>query len=91
MEKSRILQFWRQFFTDLFLGTFKNLFLFSIAGSIGGILTLLIFKGIVLADLDWDEWVKTLLLLSGLLWFGGFGVFHAWIFAVARITGKKVY
>lgn len=89
MEKPQILQFWRQFFTDLFLGTFKKMFLFSLAGLIAGTLTLLAFKWTLLADLDWDAWVKTLVLLFGFLWFGGFGVLHAWIFAVAQIMERK--
>jgi len=89
MEKNKIFQFWRSFFADLFLGTFKKLFLFSLAGSVVGLMTLLAFKWAVLADLDWETWAKTLVLLSGLLWFGGFGVLHAWIFAVAKVMGKK--
>ncbi len=89
IEKPKILQFWRHFFADLFLGTFKKLFLFSLAGLIAGTLTLLAFKWTLLADLDWQAWAKTLVLLAGFLWFGGFGVIHAWVFAVAQIMEKK--
>jgi hypothetical protein len=88
-EKSQIFQFWRNFFSDLFLGTFKKLFLFSIAGFAGGAITLFIFKWSMITDLDWETWVKTVVLLSCLLWFGGFGVLHAWFFAVAQIMEKK--
>jgi hypothetical protein len=89
MEKPQILQFWQKFFADLFLGTFKKLFLFSVAGFAVGLLTLLAYKWIVLADLEWENWVKILILLSGILWYGGFGVLHAWIFAVAQVMEKK--
>jgi len=89
MEKTQILQYWRQFFADLFLGTFKKFFLFSLAGLIAGVMTLFAFKWFMLAQLDWDDWAKTLVLLSGLLWFGGFGVLHAWVFATAQIVEKK--
>jgi hypothetical protein len=89
MEKTQIFQFWRKFFADLFLGTFKKLFLFSLAGFAVGLMTLLAYKWVVLADLEWEAWVKTLILLSGILWYGGFRVLHAWIFAVAQIMGKK--
>lgn len=89
MEKPQIFQFWQKFFADLFLGTFKKLFLFSLAGFAVGLLTLLAYKWIVLAELEWEAWVKILILLSGILWYGGFGVLHAWIFAVAQVMEKK--
>jgi len=89
MEKPQIFQYWRKFFADLFLGTFKKLFLFSLAGFAVGLMTLLAYKWIVLADLEWEAWIKTLILLSGILWYGGFGVLHAWIFAVAQVMEKK--
>ena len=89
MEKPQVFQYWRKFFTDLFLGSFKKLFLFSLAGLIAGVMTLLILKGVVLADLDWEDWKKTLVLLSVFFWFSGFGILHAWIFAVAQIMEKK--
>ena len=89
MEKPQIFQYWRKFFADLFLGTFKKLFLFSLAGFAVGLLTLLAYKWIVLAELEWETWIQTLILLSGILWYGGFGVLHAWIFAVAQVMEKK--
>jgi hypothetical protein len=91
MEKSKIFQYWRKFFTDLFLDTFKKLFLFSIAGFTLGLLTLLTYKWFVLADLDWEDWAKTLILLAGILWYGGFGVLHAGVFAVAQLMEKKFF
>lgn len=91
MEKPQIFQYWRKFFTDLFLGTFKKLFLFSLAGFAVGLLTLLAYKWIVLAELEWESWVKTLILLAGILWYGGFGVLHAGVFAVAQIMEKKFF
>lgn len=89
MDKQQILQFWQKFFADLFLGTFKKLFLFSLAGFTVGLLTLLAYKWIVLAELEWEAWVKILILVAGILWYGGFGVLHAWIFAVAQVMEKK--
>jgi hypothetical protein len=89
MEKPQIFQYWRKFFADLFLGTFKKLFLFSLSGFAVGLMTLLAYKWIVLADLEWEAWIKTLILLSGILWYGGFGFLHAWIFAVAQVMEKK--
>jgi hypothetical protein len=88
-EKPQIFQYWRKFFADLFLGSFKKFFLFSLAGLLTGLLTLLTLKGVVLEDLDWKSWQKTLVLISSLLWFGGFGILHAWVFAVAQIMEKK--
>lgn len=89
MEKPQIFQYWQRFFSDLFLGTFKRLFLYSLAGLVVGIITLFAFKLTMIEELDWDGWIKTLVLLSSLLWYGGFGVLHALFFALAKIMEKK--
>ena len=90
MDKPTILKFWQSFFADLFLGTFKKLFLFSLMGIMLGLLALFIFKSTMVADLDWDGWVKTLVLIVFFLWFGGFGVLHGLLHAVILIAEKKI-
>jgi hypothetical protein len=89
MDKTQILQYWQRFFSDLFLGTFKKLFLFSLTGFILGLITLFIFKSTMVAGLDWEPWVKTLALLLVFFWFGGFGVLHGLIHAASHIIEKK--
>ncbi|MDA0692639.1 MAG: hypothetical protein O3A78_12540 [Nitrospinae bacterium] len=89
MDKPTILKFWQSFFADLFLGTFKKLFLFSLMGIMLGLLALFIFKSTMVADLDWDGWVKTLVLIVFFFWFGGFGVLHGLLHAVILIAEKK--
>lgn len=89
MDKTQILQYWRQFFSDLFLGTFKKLFLFSLMGFVLGLLALFVFKSTMVAELDWDAWIKTLVLVLVFFWFGGFGVLHGLIFSVIHIVEKK--
>ena len=90
MDKPTILKFWQSFFADLFLGTFKKLFLFSLMGIMLGLLALFIFKSTMVADLDWDGWVKTLVLIVFFFWFGGFGVLHGLLHAVILIAEKKM-
>ena len=90
MDKPTILKFWQSFFADLFLGTFKKLFLFSLMGIMLGLLALFIFKSTMVADLDWDGWVKTLVLIVFFFWFGGFGVLHGLLHAVILIAEKKI-
>ncbi len=90
MDKPTILKFWQSFFADLFLGTFKKLFLFSLMGIMLGLLALFIFKTTMVADLDWDGWVKTLVLIVFFFWFGGFGVLHGLLHAVILIAEKKI-
>jgi hypothetical protein len=89
MEKTQILQYWRQFFSDLFLGTFKKLFLFSLLGFLLGLLVLFAFKSTMVAGLDWEPWAKTLVLVLVFFWFGGFGVLHGLIHAVVQTVEKK--
>lgn len=88
-DKTQILQYWRQFFSDLFLGTFQKFVLFSLLGFVVGLLTLFIFKLTMIAQLDWDTWVKTVVLVFTFFWFGGLGVLHGLLHAVILIAEKK--
>ncbi|GJL79834.1 MAG: hypothetical protein NPINA01_28230 [Nitrospinaceae bacterium] len=89
MDKPALLNYWQKFFSDLFLGTFKKLFLFSLTGFVSGVLVLFVFKSTMIAELDWQAWLKTLVLVLVFFWFGGFGVFHGLISSVIHVVGKK--
>lgn len=89
MDKQKILQYWQKFFADLFLGTLKKLFLFSLTGFVLSALALFVFKSTMIAELDWQAWVKTLVLILVFFWFGGFGVLHGLLHAVIQIAEKK--
>jgi len=89
MDKPGLIRFWQRFFTDLFLGTFIKLFLSSLCGFALGAAALYGFKMTMLAELDWQSWIKTAVLVLTFFWFAGFGVFHGLIFSVIHIVGKK--
>ncbi len=89
MDKPNLIQFWQRFFADLFIGTFKSFFIFSLAGFAVGVTTLYGFKLTILAELDWQAWIETLILVFAFFWFVGFGIFHALISSVVHIVGKK--
>jgi hypothetical protein len=91
MDKPDLLKYWQSFFSDLFLGTFKKFFLFSLLGFGVGLLTLFAFKLTMVAELDWDAWIKTLVLILVFFWFGGFGVLHGLFHAVLLIAEKKFF
>lgn len=89
MDKQGLLQYWRKFFADLFLGTFKKVFLFSLSGFALSILVLFAFKSIMVEGLDWSGWIKSGVLILAFFWYGGFGMLHSWIFAAVQIVEKK--
>ncbi|MFQ5451211.1 MAG: hypothetical protein ACE5E9_11330 [Nitrospinaceae bacterium] len=90
MDKEHLLQFWRDFFTDLFVGSFIKLTLLSLAGFALGMAALAVFQQTGLADLEWPSWLETLILVCGFFWYGGFGVFHGLIASVIHIAGNKL-
>ena len=90
MEKSQILDYWLDFFRNLFLGTLKNLFLFGFIGLGLGISTIIIFDSQVLDVADWSNWVKTLTLFMVSIWYLGFGVLHGWIACVLKVMIQKI-
>lgn len=89
MDKPELIKFWQRFFTDLFIGTFKSFFVFSLCGLALGATALYGFKLTLLEELDWQPWIETLILVSAFFWFGGFGVLHGLIFSIIKIVGKK--
>ena len=90
MEKSRILDYWLDFFRDLLLGTLKNLFIFSLIGLGLGVSTIIIFNSQVLDVADWSNSVKTLILFMVSIWYLGFGILHGWVACVLRVMIQKI-
>lgn len=89
MDKQELLDYWRRFFADLFVGTIVNLFLWGFVGLGLGWACLLSFKGAVLGELDWKPWVEATILIFGLFWYGGFGALLGLVFSVLTTAGKK--
>ena len=90
MNKQQVLDFWFEFFKDLLVDTFKNLFLFSIVGFSLGALAIFVFNLNVLDAIEWSTWLEgTILILVG----GGYlglGIFHGWIACSLHLLGKKL-
>ena len=90
MNKQQVLDFWIEFFKDLLVGTFKNLFLFGVAGFSLGALAIFVFDHKVLDVTEWSIWLEgALLILVG----GGYlalGVFHSWIACSLHLLSKKM-
>ena len=90
MNKQQVLDFWIEFFKDLLVGTFKNLFLFGILGFSLGALAIFIFDLKVLDTVEWSVWVEgTILFLLGGVYLG-LGVLHSWISCSLHLLGKKI-
>ena len=62
MDNKQVLTYWQEFFADLFLGTFKNLFLFTFAGFSLGVVTTYLLKEISVQPEEWQAWLEILVL-----------------------------
>lgn len=89
MDRQKVIDYWAQFFTDLFVGTLKNLFLFGTSGLLLSIASLLIFKSVFLDVVDWNIWAETGLLVLSVFWYCGLGVALALLACVIHTTGKN--
>ena len=88
-KKQKIIQHWRHFFTDLFVGTFLKVFLYGLLGTALGFLTLWGFQWAVLESVQWKPWVEISVLVLGFLWFPLWGVFGGVVSAAFQILWKK--
>ena len=76
MDQPSVIKFWRDFFSDLFLGTFKKLFIFSLAGFAFGMALLTVFNWWALGDNDWNRWLNFFVVTLAFFWFGVLGTVH---------------
>ncbi|QPJ65604.1 MAG: hypothetical protein G3M78_09445 [Candidatus Nitrohelix vancouverensis] len=89
MENERLIDFWRHFFSDLFLGTFKRLFMFGSSGLGLGILGIWSFQAYTGDSIEsgWQEWS---LLIFGGGWYLFWGLLHALIACAIYIVARKI-
>lgn len=90
MDRPQLVAYWRNFFSDLLVGTFKSLFLFSTAG-----LTLAALSGWgldtwFLDPTDWNMAVQWLILILALSWLLPLGMFHGLVASALATVGKKL-
>jgi len=88
MEKEELILYWRKFFTDLFVGTFKRLFIFSFSGlGVAGLAFMIFDWQTASADpADWADWTSWIL-AGG--WFLFWGVLQSALSCAIYIVGRK--
>ena len=90
MSKEEIITYWRRFFTDLLVGTFKKLLLFGLTGFALGLIGLFIMDHFVMEELEWSTWIISTVLVFSFGWYTGFGVFYGLIACIIQISSKKI-
>ena len=90
MNKQQILDFWILFFKDLLIGTFKNIFIFGVAGFSLGVLSSYIFNIQVLDIAEWNIWLETAILTIVCGGYLGLGILHGWIACCLHLLEKKM-
>ena len=73
MKKEEIINYWRKFFSDLLVGTFKKLLLFGLTGFILGLTSLFILDHFFMKELEWNTWIVSTALVLSFGWYTGFG------------------
>jgi len=90
MDRSQLIAYWRDFFSDLLIGTFKNLFLFSMAGVTVAALTAWGLDTWYIDPTGWALLWQWAVLALALGWLLIFGVFHGLVASILYILGKKL-
>ena len=90
MSKEEIITYWRRFFTDLLVGTFKKLLLFGLTGFALGLIGLFIMDHFVMEELEWSTWIISIVLVLSFGWYTGFGILYGLIACIIQISSKKI-
>ncbi len=90
MTREQIIQYWRTFFTDLLLGTAKNLFRFCSLGFILGLGVLWFWDARFLEPAHWNIILEWTAFLLGVAWYGILGPVHGAIACFLFVAGKKL-
>jgi len=90
MDRTRLIAFWKNFFSDLFLGTLLRLFLFAALGAGLGVGALLLFKGGSLEPREFSGWAEMAMLAAAFFWFTGFGLLGGLAAAVLHTGSSKI-
>ena len=90
MKKEEIINYWRKFFADLLVGTFKKLLLFGFIGFVLGLTSLFILDHFFMKELEWNTWIVSTVLVLSFGWYTGFGVLYGLIACIIQTTSKKI-
>ena len=90
MKKKEIIDYWRNFFTDLLVGTFIKLLLFGSIGFVLGLTGLFIMDHFFMKELEWNTWIVSTALVLSFGWYTGFGVIFGLIACIIKTSSKKI-
>ena len=90
MKSEEILNYWRCFFSDLLVGTFKKLLLFGLIGFILGVTGLFIMEHFFMEELEWSTWIRSSVIVLSFAWYTGFGTIFGLIACIIQTSSKKI-
>ena len=90
MKKEEIIDYWRRFFADLLVGTFKKLILFGLIGFFLGLVGLFTMDHFIMEKLEWNSWIISITLVLSFSWYTGFGLLHGLIACIIQTSSKKI-
>lgn len=85
MEKTSVVTFWKNFFTDLLTGAVLSLFLFTFGGFAAGMISVYF-----LSRFFTESWWQWLGIPLALIWYGAWGIFHGLASSIALTTSRKL-
>ena len=90
MKKEGIIDYWRNFFSDLLVGTFKKLLIFGLIGFMLGLIGLFILDHLFMGQLEWSTWIVSTVLVLSFGWYTGFGTIFGLIACIIQTSSKKI-
>tara|TARA_B100000686_G_C16609251_1_gene872904 strand:- start:344 stop:1036 length:693 start_codon:yes stop_codon:yes gene_type:complete len=90
MTQEELIIYWKNFFKDLFLGTFSRAVLWCSLSILLSIGLFSLFKAFILDSINIGMWIEWLFLGLAAFWYFSWGVFHGLSGAIIHTIHKKI-
>ncbi|MBI4390108.1 MAG: hypothetical protein HY580_08000 [Nitrospinae bacterium] len=90
MEKSGVVAFWKNFFSDLLTGAFKSLFIYCAGGMALGMTAVYVLYRFFMEPAGWNAFLQWPAVFLAAVWYGSWGLIHGLAASAVSTIERKL-